>query len=66
MDIQQLFRVNAASEKTKVGRTTLLAAIKRKELPVYHTGCGLPLVTLADVRKWSKQERKPGPKSASD
>lgn len=60
MDITQLFRVNSASEKTKVGRTTLLAAIKRKELPVHYTGCGLPLVTLADVRKWAKTERHIG------
>jgi excisionase family DNA binding protein len=64
MDVSQLYRVSNAAEKTGLGRTTLLAAIDRKELPVYYTGCGLPMVTLADVRKWSKQERKPGPKSS--
>lgn len=63
MEINQLYRVGVAAEKTKVGRTTILAAIKRGEIPSYETACKLPLVAIADVKKWAKVERTRGPKT---
>ena len=65
IDTSKLYRIAIAAQRTGVGRTTLLAAIDRGELTVYETGDGLPLVTLADVRKWAKKERRIGrpPKS---
>ena len=63
--INSLFRLKIAAERCKVKRTTLLSAIDRGEVPTENTGCGLPLVRLADVRKWAKKDRPVGRKPAA-
>lgn len=60
MQVDALYRLAAAAELCGVSRTTLLSAIAREELPVARTGCGLPLVRLADVTAWAKTPRKLG------
>lgn len=65
METSKLYRVAIAAAETGVNRTTLLSAIERGEIPSETTGCGLPLVTLAEVRKWAAHagKRKRGPKA---
>lgn len=60
VETTQLFRVSHAAELTGVNRNTLITAVRREELPVYRTGCGLPLVMLKDVRAWDRKERRIG------
>lgn len=64
MEVSKSYRVGKAAEKAGVLRTTVLAAIKRGEIPCDKTACGLPMVALSDVKRWAKQERKTGPKPA--
>lgn len=65
MDAQKLHRLAVAATLCGVPRGTLRSGIDRGELPVYHTACGLPLVSLGDVRRWAKVERKPGRKPSA-
>lgn len=62
MDAKKLYRVAQAAEACGVNRSTLITAVRREQLPSYGTACGLPLVLLADVKRWAKAERKPGRK----
>jgi hypothetical protein len=60
MNCGQLYRITFAAEELGLRRSTLATAIARGEIRVYQTACGLPLVTLADVREWTTHERKVG------
>jgi excisionase family DNA binding protein len=62
MEPSKYYRVAIAAELAGVKRTTLVSAIERGEVPAEILGCTLLVVKLTDVRKWAKQERKPGRK----
>lgn len=63
MDASKLYRVAQAAAACQVNRSTLVTAVRGGQVASYPTACGLPLVTLADVRKWARQDRKPGRKA---
>ena len=65
MDAAKYYRIAWAAEAEGIARTTLQSAVERGELPVVVTGCGVSLVTLADVRAWARVERRPGRKPKS-
>ena len=50
------------AELLNVNRSTVNVAIRRGEIPTTELACGTRVVRVADVKKWSKQERKRGPK----
>ncbi len=60
MNVKNLFRIGIVAKKTGVPRTSIMTAIDRGEIAVYHSACKLPMVTLADVQKWGKEERPMG------
>lgn len=60
MDAAKLYRVAHAAQACDVNRSTLVTAVRAGQCPSVATGCGLPLVTLADVRAWAKVDRRPG------
>lgn len=64
MDAAKLYRVAKAAEATGVNRSTLITAVRNGQCPSDRTACGLVLVSLASVRKWASEARKPGPKPA--
>ena len=50
------------AELLHIDRSTIAAAIRRDEIPTTELACGTRVVRVVDVRKWTKQERKRGPK----
>ncbi|MEN1682099.1 MAG: hypothetical protein AAGJ46_21175 [Planctomycetota bacterium] len=52
MDQAKLYRVAHAAEAEGINRSTLVTAVRNGQCTSYETACGLPLVLLADVRKW--------------
>lgn len=55
-------RIAFAAQEAGVKRTTLLSAVNRGDIEVVEMGCRLPLVRLADVKRWAAEERQRGPK----
>lgn len=62
METNKLYRVTMACKKLGIHRTTVNSAIERGEVETHQTACGLPLVTLAELKRWNKRERKLGRK----
>jgi len=59
---RKLWRITRIAKRLEISHTTLMSAVGRGEIPYVTTGCGCRLVTISDVRKWMKTERKRGPK----
>lgn len=51
--LADLYRVSHAARLSCVHRSTLLKAMSSGYVPTYRTACGLPLVSLADARRWA-------------
>lgn len=66
IDPKKYYRVAVAAVECGVNRTTLLSAVARGDIPTVELGCALPLVKLADVKRWASEERKRGPKPKAE
>lgn len=62
MKTKELYRIAVACQEVGLARSTVRSAIERGEIKAHQTGCGLPLVSLHDVRLWAARshERKVG------
>lgn len=63
MDAKKLHRIAAAAAAVGLAKQTLDSAVRRGDVPSYPTACGLPLVRLADVKRWAKN--RPNRRSAA-
>jgi hypothetical protein len=57
MDASKLMRVGRAAQECGVPPQTLDDAVRAGRVPSHPTSCGLPLVRLADVRRWDKRRQ---------
>ncbi len=58
MDSTRLYRVAIAAKECGVSRDTLISAVRDGRCRSFPTACGLPLVTLKDVRAWDAGPRR--------
>lgn len=57
-DISKLYRVTVLAKRHKVSQQTLHSAVSTGRIASVSTGCGLPLVTEAAVKKYLANGRR--------
>lgn len=62
MQSRQYITCRGAAERAGVAASTITRAIRRGELSVHRTRDDHPLLLVAEVDRWRRQERRPGPK----
>lgn len=62
MHSNKLYRIRQAATVVDVPPQTLDSAARSGHVAPHYTGCGMLLVSLADVKRWAKNRPKPGRK----